>query len=112
MCRDCVKQQLPDRGNMCLDNGSYLWNFQGCKECGQKDPVKIVDRQTTEDEDGEETITYKHECVHCGHVVAEHEFTFRVGDSQDYSMSCLLCGEGTDQRNIFPENQYRQNGVA
>ncbi|XP_078239616.1 protein Churchill isoform X3 [Pogona vitticeps] len=57
MCRDCVKTEYPSRGNICLENGSYLMNYAGCVECKKKDFVMITNRATDE-EDGEEIITY------------------------------------------------------
>ena len=34
-------------------------NFASCIACGRKEPLKITDKSTEEDEDGEELITYK-----------------------------------------------------
>ncbi|KAK3714399.1 hypothetical protein QZH41_020647 [Actinostola sp. cb2023] len=112
MCRECVKEELPDRGNMCLENGSYLWNFVGCKQCGKKEPIIIANRTEQEDEDEEEHITYTHVCTICGHVIAEHTYTFRVDDDyQEYSMTCLLCGKGSDHKQIDMEGSM-PNGVC
>lgn len=36
-----------------------MLNFAGCGQCGDKNGLTIVNRQTSEDEDGEETITYQ-----------------------------------------------------
>jgi hypothetical protein len=44
---------------MCVENGSYLWNFEGCKECGKKEPIVITNRTHQEDENEEELVTYK-----------------------------------------------------
>lgn len=30
MCQDCLCEQRPDRGNICLDDGSYIVNFKSC----------------------------------------------------------------------------------
>ena len=46
------------QGTICQETGSYLLNFEGCKACGKKEPLQIIDKSTQEDED-EETITYK-----------------------------------------------------
>jgi len=42
-----------------LESGSFLMNFASCIACGRKEPLKITDKSTEEDEDGEELITYK-----------------------------------------------------
>ena len=42
-----------------MESGSYLMNFASCIACGRKEPLKITDKATEEDEDGEELITYK-----------------------------------------------------
>lgn len=103
MCQSCVKQQHPQRGTICLESGSYLMNFAGCKECGKKEPLKTLGMFTEEDVDGEELVTYKHVCPGCDHLVAEHEYTFRVeGNYQEYMMSCLLCGTAADSISILP----------
>lgn len=43
---------------MCVENGSYLWNFEHCKECGKKEPIDITNR-TEQEDDEEELVTYK-----------------------------------------------------
>lgn len=91
MCRVCVKQELPQRGTICLESGSYLLNFASCKECGRREPLKITDKVDEEDDDGEEMVTYKHVCASCDHVVATHEYTFRVeGPYQVYGTILLF----------------------
>ncbi|KAL4237363.1 Protein Churchill [Mactra antiquata] len=103
MCVSCVKEEYPDRESICLDTGSYMLNFVGCAQCGDKHGLTVVNRQTTEDEDGEETITYQHICKSCNHVIANHEHLFRVEDDyQIYEMLCSLCGRSDDQRSIMP----------
>ncbi|XP_060117355.1 protein Churchill isoform X2 [Heteronotia binoei] len=57
MCGGCVKTKYPSRGNICLDNGSYLLNYLGCIECKKRDFVMVTNR-TSEEEDGEDIITY------------------------------------------------------
>ena len=47
------------QGSVCLDSGSYLLNFDGCSSCGKKEPLKILDKSTEEDNDGEELVMYK-----------------------------------------------------
>ncbi|KAL9954598.1 hypothetical protein ACROYT_G042160 [Oculina patagonica] len=105
MCKDCVKEQHPERGTICLESGTYLLNFACCKECGKKEPLKITEKLSQEDDNGEELVTYKHVCPSCDHLVAEHEYTFRVeGQYQEYMMTCLLCGTAADSVSILPEN--------
>lgn len=104
MCNECVKEEYPDRGTTCMDNGSYLMNFAGCHDCGKLDVIAITNRHCTdEDDDDEEIITYQHICSTCGHVIANHEYTFRVEDEyQVYEMDCVLCGRADDSRSIMP----------
>lgn len=45
------------QGNTCLENGSYLMNYLSCASCHQRDFV-LISNKTTEDEDGEEIVTY------------------------------------------------------
>ncbi|KAK7505525.1 hypothetical protein BaRGS_00003270 [Batillaria attramentaria] len=101
MCGDCVKEEFPERESICLENGSYLLNYAGCKNCGARS-IEIKNRVTSDDEE-EELVTYQHICSQCDHVVANHEYSFRVnGEYQEYEMSCMLCGNGEDQRSIMP----------
>ena len=51
--------ELLFQGTICLESGSYLLNFASCKECGRREPLKILDKVDEEDEDGEEMVTYK-----------------------------------------------------
>ncbi|CAH3160870.1 unnamed protein product [Pocillopora meandrina] len=105
MCQFCVKEQHPQRGTICLESGSYLKNYAGCKGCGKREPLKTFEMSTQEDNDGEELVTYKHICPSCEHLVAEHEYTFRVeGKYQEYMMTCLLCGTAADSISILPES--------
>ncbi|KAL5008646.1 hypothetical protein ScPMuIL_014227 [Solemya velum] len=105
MCVDCLKERCPDRDTVCLDNGSYLMNYAGCKECKSLDVIKITNRVTSEDEDGEEVITYQHVCQNCNHLIANHEYTFRLDDDfQVYQMYCMLCGHSDDERSILPND--------
>ncbi|MEQ2188237.1 hypothetical protein GOODEAATRI_012969 [Goodea atripinnis] len=57
MCNGCVHKEYPDRGNTCLENGSYLMNYLGCANCHQRDFV-LISNKATEDDDGEEIVTY------------------------------------------------------
>ncbi|XP_025105280.1 protein Churchill-like [Pomacea canaliculata] len=101
MCLECVKEEFPERETTCLESGSYLLNYAGCQNCSAKD-LQIMNRICTE-EDEEELITYQHVCSQCNHVVANHEYTFKVeGEYQEYEMSCMLCGNGEDSRSIMP----------
>ncbi|CAL1586632.1 unnamed protein product [Knipowitschia caucasica] len=110
MCNGCVHKQYPDRGSTCLEDGSYLLNYQGCVSCHHRDFVLITDRRH-EDEAGEEVVTYQHVCKNCEHVIARHEYTFSVVDEyQEYSMLCLLCGKAEDSISILP-NDPRQSSL-
>ncbi|KAL9954586.1 hypothetical protein ACROYT_G042147 [Oculina patagonica] len=92
-------------GTICLESGTYSLNFACCKECGKKEPLKITEKSSQEDDNGEELVTCKHVCPSCDHLVTEHEYTFRVeGQYQGYMMTCLLCGTAADSVSILPEN--------
>ena len=72
-----------------MDTGAYVLNFKGCTACGQRDFPKSVDVETTEQSDHEsgadeieEEVTFKHQCKHCEHVIAEHYYSFAVEDSR------------------------------
>ncbi|CAH6842116.1 protein Churchill [Peromyscus maniculatus bairdii] len=104
MCGDCVKKEYPNRGNTCLENGSFLLNFTGCAVCNKLDFMLITNRSLKE-EDGEEIVTYDHLCKNCHHVVARHEYTFSIMDEfQEYTMLCLLCGKAEDTISILPDD--------
>ncbi|XP_062037335.1 protein Churchill [Lepus europaeus] len=57
MCGDCVEKEYPNRGNTCLENGSFLLNFTGCAVCSKRDFMLITNKSLRE-EDGEEIVTY------------------------------------------------------
>ncbi|CAK6979212.1 protein Churchill [Scomber scombrus] len=104
MCNDCVQKEYPDRGNTCLENGSYLMNYLSCASCHQRDFV-LISNKATEDEDGEEIVTYDHVCKNCDHVIARHEYTFSVDDEyQEYTMLCMLCGKAEDSISVLPDD--------
>uniref|UniRef100_A0A3Q3KFN8 Protein Churchill n=1 Tax=Monopterus albus TaxID=43700 RepID=A0A3Q3KFN8_MONAL len=84
MCNGCVQKEYPDRGNTCLENGSYLMNYLGCANCHQRDFV-LISNKAAEDDDGEEIVTYDHVCKNCNHVIARHEYTFSVVDEYQVS---------------------------
>ncbi|KAJ0061131.1 hypothetical protein NL108_008810, partial [Boleophthalmus pectinirostris] len=79
-------------GNTCLENGSYLMNYQGCANCHHRDFV-LISNKSTEDEDGEEIVTYDHVCKNCEHVIARHEYTFSVVEEYQVKVffSSTLC---------------------
>uniref|UniRef100_A0A6I8N878 Protein Churchill n=2 Tax=Ornithorhynchus anatinus TaxID=9258 RepID=A0A6I8N878_ORNAN len=104
MCGDCVEKEYPDRGNTCLENGSFLLNYIGCAMCSKRDFV-LVTNKATKEEDGEEIVTYDHVCKNCHHMVARHEYTFSVMDEyQEYTMLCLLCGKAEDSVSVLPDD--------
>ncbi|XP_006760153.1 PREDICTED: protein Churchill isoform X3 [Myotis davidii] len=88
MCGDCVEKEYPNRGNICLENGSFLLNFTGCAVCGKRDFMLITNKSLKE-EDGEEIVTYDHLCQNCHHVVARHEYTFSIMDEFQDGFRCL-----------------------
>jgi len=95
MCNSCVKEEYPDRGSICLEDGSFLNNFSGCAQCHGLDVISIENRTLLEDEDDV--------CKVCSHLIASHLYTFRVEDDyQEYEMSCLLCGSSEDSRSVLP----------
>lgn len=51
------------QGNTCLESGSYLMNYLGCAHCHHRDFV-LISNKATEDEDGEEIVTYDRESLH------------------------------------------------
>ncbi|XP_046551878.1 protein Churchill-like [Haliotis rubra] len=109
MCEDCVKEEFPDRGSMCVDSGSYMVNYAQCADCKIRGEVKVINRVCIEEENGDEVITYQHVCKSCEHVIGDHEYIFRVEDDyQVYEMSCLLCGNGEDERSILPVDPQKQ----
>ncbi|XP_071540688.1 protein Churchill-like [Panulirus ornatus] len=106
MCQECVKEEYPDRGTICLDSGAYLANLQGCLGCGHKDTLSVVNRTTSSIQDSpQEVIEYDHVCGNCNHVIATHGHRFWVEDDyQYYEMSCMLCGEAEDTRSCYPDD--------
>ncbi|XP_033892734.2 protein Churchill [Acipenser ruthenus] len=107
MCTDCVQKEYPNRGNTCLENGSFLLNYVGCAKCNQRDFI-LINNKTTEEDDGEEIVTYDHVCKNCHHIIARHEYTFSVVDDyQEYTMLCMLCGKAEDTISILPDDPRR-----
>ncbi|MGH0114475.1 UNVERIFIED_CONTAM: hypothetical protein FKN15_018794 [Acipenser sinensis] len=45
MCTDCVQKEYPNRGNTCLENGSFLLNYVGCVKCNHRDFMLINNRR-------------------------------------------------------------------
>eukprot|EP00071_Canis_lupus_P057279 XP_852848.2 LOW QUALITY PROTEIN: protein Churchill [Canis lupus familiaris] len=104
MCGGCVEKEYPNRGNICLENGSFLLNFTGCAVCSKRDFMLITNKSLKE-EDGEEIVTYDHLCKNCHHIIARHEYTFSIMDEfQEYTMLCLLCGKAEDTISILPDD--------
>ncbi|EPY86179.1 protein Churchill-like protein [Camelus ferus] len=89
MCGDCVEKEYPNRGTICLENGSFLLNFTGCAVCSKRDFMLITNKSLKE-EDGEEIVTYDHLCKNCHHVIARHEYTFSIMDEFQYVIAQLL----------------------
>lgn len=94
---------------MCLDDGTYMMNYSKCAVCQALETLLIDGKVRSEDEDGQEIITYQHVCPNCEHVVASHEYTFCVDDQyMMYTMSCALCGEAEDDRCILPYDESQR----
>ncbi|XP_065844662.1 protein Churchill-like isoform X2 [Oscarella lobularis] len=110
MCRNCLREDCPDRGSVCLESGVYLLNYKGCSQCGERSSVGVSDREeTTNEEDGDEEVNFKHVCESCNHVIAKHEYTFTVTEEyQEYTMNCLLCGYGEATVSILPDDPREQ----
>lgn len=88
---------------MCLETGAYFMNLKGCKECGNN-TMSVIDK-VSDETDETETVTYTHVCEECGHIIAKHEYEFEIdGDYQKFSMNCMLCGWGEDERSIMPDD--------
>ena len=112
MCKDCLLELFPDRGDCCLDEGHYLMNVKSCISCGTRGRLRVENRIKTETEDTddlddsefEEEVTFVHVCDNCNHEVAKHLYSFTVGKEdgglivQNYIMACSLCGRGGDRR--------------
>ena len=67
--------------------------------------TKAAERESSSDDDGNETIVFKHVCEYCGHVVAEHNYSVTVDEGTQmhvYEMHCMLCGDSNDERSIDP----------
>ncbi|XP_048969217.1 protein Churchill isoform X2 [Canis lupus baileyi] len=89
MCGGCVEKEYPNRGNICLENGSFLLNFTGCAVCSKRDFMLITNKSLKE-EDGEEIVTYDHLCKNCHHIIARHEYTFSIMD--EFQDGCTKVG--------------------
>ena len=63
----------------------------------------LIANKSMKEEDGE--VTYDHVCKNCQHIIARHEYIFRVIDEyQKYIMLCLLCGKAEDSISVFPDD--------
>eukprot|EP00743_Colponemidia_sp_Colp-15_P008223 GILK01008921.1.p1 GENE.GILK01008921.1~~GILK01008921.1.p1 ORF type:complete len:165 (-),score=22.51 GILK01008921.1:220-714(-) len=113
MCVECLVELCPDRAATCLEEGTYLHNYKGCKQCGLRDMLIARDRkhvaQEGELDEFEETIEFEHSCPNCSHVVSTHFYSFAVSLQeqtnelvQDYQMQCHLCGKGTHVVKVVP----------
>jgi hypothetical protein len=97
MCLGCVKVKELERDRSVLDKGAYLMNYKGCAECGSATRLESADVVRSESETAER-VHYTHRCA-CGHVVAEHRYTFAATDTLHvYTMECSLCGLGEDEK--------------
>lgn len=87
-----------------MEKGCYVLNWVACHGCGETDPPVAIEREASGDGvAAAETVTYKHACVKCQHVVASHSYTFEVqGDFQCFEMECGLCGYAQHEASIEP----------
>lgn len=94
------------QGSTCLEGGVYMFNYAGCHECKKKSFVDETEKHKEEEEDGnEESVSYKHVCRECGHVIAKHQYSFSVDEEyQEYTMECNLCGHGEATVSILPDD--------
>ncbi|XP_040333334.1 protein Churchill isoform X2 [Herpailurus yagouaroundi] len=106
MCGGCVEKEYPNRGNICLENGSFLLNFTGCAVCNKRDFMLITNKSLKE-EDGEEIVTYDHLCKNCHHVVARHEYTFSIMDEFQGHAADISHGRGNGE-----ESQSRYMSIG
>ncbi|EDV21614.1 expressed hypothetical protein [Trichoplax adhaerens] len=105
MCNRCVFTPFPDRGNSCLDTGSFFLNFKACSSCQKRTLIETCNKESKEEEDQTEVIKYQHICPNCRHVIANHEYTFQVEEGyQIYGMECLLCGCGEATVSVMPND--------
>ncbi|GBG28822.1 Protein Churchill [Hondaea fermentalgiana] len=52
----------------------------------------------------EEITTYRHVCAKCDHFVCEHYHKFvSTNTTQEFIMSCVLCGRGSEEKMLFEE---------
>uniref|UniRef100_A0A8C3G386 Protein Churchill n=1 Tax=Cyclopterus lumpus TaxID=8103 RepID=A0A8C3G386_CYCLU len=101
--RLCAKR-IPGPGQHLSGERLLPDDYLRCAKCNQRDFV-LISNKATEDEDGEEIVTYDHVCKNCDHVVARHEYTFSVVDEyQEYTMLCMLCGKAEDSISVLPDD--------
>ena len=109
MCKSCLREAFPERQRTTLERGAYVLNFAGCAQCGQRSDFlsetskKRVENEDDDDGSYDEEIEYSHACKSCNHIVAQHQYEFRIimreeatMTTQEYSMTCALCGKGQD----------------
>jgi len=105
MCKDCVYEEFVDREGTVCEDGAYVLNLKVCAACQKRGRVRNVEKKSTEDEKGNETIEFDHVCEWCGHVIAHHHYELTIDEKrrmQVYSMECMLCGTAEDTRSIDP----------
>ncbi|RDD47498.1 Protein Churchill, partial [Trichoplax sp. H2] len=59
MCNRCVFTPFPDRGNSCLDTGSFFLNFKACCSCQKRTLIETCNKESKEEEDQTEVIKYQ-----------------------------------------------------
>jgi len=110
-----MNETRPDRGRVCLDEGTFLLNWAGCADCGSlQEPVATEMKKEDEENlvaleaetEFQESVLFKHECANCQHVVAPHFYSFTVTSlQQEFLMECPLCGKGADTKFFHVSSQ-------
>lgn len=125
MCRRCLVEVRPDKGQVCREAGADLLNYAGCAGCGHRDMPRATETRRMEDDDPEEgyeeTIEFRHTCPRCEHFICLHHYSFAVAthesqaaegetyQTQEFLMDCFLCGKGADSVLVDPQGRRPDN---
>uniref|UniRef100_A0A674IUG8 Protein Churchill n=1 Tax=Terrapene triunguis TaxID=2587831 RepID=A0A674IUG8_9SAUR len=83
---------LHSKYSKLYEDNDHLLTFERTSIMFCSGDFVLIANRATEEEDGEEIITYDHVCKNCHHMIARHEYTFSVVD--DYQVCCLTCCHG------------------
>jgi len=69
MCLKCLRETRPDRGRVTMEHGSYIVNFRGCAQCGNKTSISVINNEVENEFDDAddliaETVTYNRKFIH------------------------------------------------